>query len=182
MDGSPVSSTHSAQTNQTCATARSQITTHTAQSQSSQEAPDVFPVSENEVVMDLIRQAKDLSRPSLRRKALCELQDRGLYFPDNRMGRSQTLIPPGKGRSYQQPQETSSSSSSRLPDDRLYRNAPSPVGARLPSRRLFKAAPPGINASAQNSPFPIAINTPRSTSSRVSWMSDSASRVSRITD
>ena len=143
MDGSPMSSTHSAQTHQSSTTAQSQMTTHTAQSQFGQEAPGVFPVSENDVVMDLVRQAEDLSRPSLRRKALCELQERGLYFPDNRLGLSQTLIPPGKGRSYQQPQETSSSSSSRLPDDRLYRNAPSPVGVHLSSRRLFKAAPPG---------------------------------------
>ena len=182
IDGSPTSSTHTVATQQSTVTAQSQMTTHTAQSQMSQENSDVFPVSENEVVMDLIRQAKDLSRPSLRRKAMCELQERGLYFPDNRGGRTQTLIPPGSQRSHQQSYATSSSPQSRLPDDQWRRNAPCSSGSRLPSGRLFKAAPPGMNLPAQNSPVPIAMDTPRSISSRVSWMSDSASRVSHITD
>ena len=139
--------------------------TQTAQTQLSAESSDVFPVSEQDVVLDLIRQAKDLSRPSLRRKALDELQERGLYYPDNRMGRTQTLLPPGKKTQPQQPAEISSSSSSRLPSD-----------------RLFKAAPPGATSPAQSGPFQVAMDTPRSTSSRISLMSDSASRVSHITD
>ena len=83
-----MSSTHTVATQQSATAAQSQMTTHTVQSQMSQNAPDVFPVSESDVVMDLVRQAKDLPRPSLRRKALCELQERGLYFPGNLRGRS----------------------------------------------------------------------------------------------
>ena len=173
-EGSPVSSKHSAQTHHSTVTAQSHMT---VQSEQNQEDPDVFPVSENEVVQDLIRQAKDLSRPSLRRKALCELQERGLYFPDNRMGRTAMLVPPGKGRSVH---ETSSSSQSRSNDDRLVQKAPSPVGVRLMKPR-FKA-PPSCLTAVPMSPFPIAIDTPRSTSSRISWMSDSASKVSHVTD
>ena len=110
---------------------------------------------EDDVIQDLIRSAEDFSIPSIRSKALLELDGRGIPTPDNRGCRSRALLGPARRPP-------------RIPREK----APAP---------LVRILPLGQSPPIQSGPKHIAIGTSRSTSSRISLMSGSA-RVSNISD
>ena len=127
---------------------------HRAAPTQSEETDFPPPVAQGDAVQTIRHADQDATRPSLSRKALVEFEERGISAPGYRV----RYAAPTAGRSSS---SVATGRFSGTPSDAI----------RLPR--------PISNMVGATS---FSIYTPRSNSSRISYMSDSASRVSRIPD